>query len=77
MIFLDQSQHDYYFLQNEIICLTYILLHTLITKNTFNNNPVEFVSILWGAKNNVESENELTNSGQIKTEQNLKLKLMY
>lgn len=48
-----------------------------ITKNTFKNNKVQFVSILWGAKNNVESENTLINSGQIKTEENLVLKLMY
>jgi poly(beta-D-mannuronate) lyase len=48
-----------------------------INNNTFNNNKVQFVSILWGAKNNVESENSLTNSGQIKTEENLVMKLMY
>jgi poly(beta-D-mannuronate) lyase len=53
------------------------IVNVNITKNTFINNKVEFVSILWGAKNNVESENSLTNSGIIKTEENLKLKLMY
>ncbi|WP_136480697.1 chondroitinase-B domain-containing protein [Cognatitamlana onchidii] len=53
------------------------IVNVNITKNTFNNNPVEFVAILWGAKNNMESENVITNSGQIKTVQNLKLKLMY
>jgi len=53
------------------------IINVNITKNTFNNNAVQFVSILWGAKNNVESDNILNNSGQIKTEENLKLKLMY
>ncbi|MBC2844124.1 chondroitinase-B domain-containing protein [Winogradskyella flava] len=53
------------------------IINVNITENTFKNNPVQFVSILWGAKNNVESENTLVNSGQIKTEQNLKLTLMY
>jgi poly(beta-D-mannuronate) lyase len=48
-----------------------------ITKNTFKNNKVQYVSILWGAKNNVESENNIVNSGQIKTEENLVQKLMY
>jgi poly(beta-D-mannuronate) lyase len=48
-----------------------------ITKNTFKNNPVQFVSILWGAKNNVESDNNLMNSGQIKTEENLVMTMMY
>jgi len=53
------------------------IVNVNITKNTFKNNPVQFVSILWGAKNNVESENTIINSGQIKTEENLKMKLMY
>jgi len=53
------------------------IVNVNITKNTFKNNPVKFVSILWGAKNNVESENILSNSGQIKTEENLVMTLMY
>ncbi|WP_040280835.1 chondroitinase-B domain-containing protein [Psychroserpens damuponensis] len=53
------------------------IVNVNITNNTFKNNPVQYVSILWGAKNNVESENNLTNSGQIKTEENLVMKLMY
>ncbi|MCG1037384.1 chondroitinase-B domain-containing protein [Polaribacter sargassicola] len=53
------------------------IVNVNITKNTFKNNRVQFVSILWGAKNNIESENTLVNSGKIKTEENLKLKLMY
>jgi poly(beta-D-mannuronate) lyase len=38
---------------------------------------VDYVSILWGAKNNIESENQISNSGKIKTEENLEMKLMY
>ncbi|NNK71983.1 MAG: DUF4957 domain-containing protein [Flavobacteriaceae bacterium] len=53
------------------------IINVDINNNTFNNNPVQFVSILWGAKNNVASDNSFTNSGRIKTEENLKLKLMY
>ena len=53
------------------------IVNVNITKNIFKNNPVQFVSILWGAKNNVQSENSLTNSGQIKTEENLVMTLMY
>ncbi|MDC0177728.1 alginate lyase, partial [Polaribacter sp.] len=53
------------------------IVNVNITKNIFKNNPVQFVSILWGAKNNVESENSLTNSGQIKTKENLVMTLMY
>ena len=53
------------------------IVNVSITKNTFKNNSVQFVSVLWGAKNNVESENSITNSGLIKTEENLEMKLMY
>ncbi len=53
------------------------IINVNITKNTFKNNSVQFVSILWGAKNNAESENTLSNSGQIKTVQNLKQTLFY
>jgi poly(beta-D-mannuronate) lyase len=48
-----------------------------INNNTFKNNKVNYVSILWGAKNNVASNNTLINSGKIITEQNLKQTLMY
>ncbi|WP_179318907.1 chondroitinase-B domain-containing protein [Winogradskyella helgolandensis] len=53
------------------------IVNVNITNNTFKNNPVQFVSILWGAKNNVASENTIVNSGQIKTEENLVMTLMY
>jgi len=53
------------------------IINVNITKNTFKNNPVQFVSILWGAKNNVASENVMSNSGQLKTEENLVMTLMY
>ncbi|WP_298535703.1 chondroitinase-B domain-containing protein [uncultured Algibacter sp.] len=53
------------------------IINVKLTKNTFKNNPIDFVAILWGAKNNSELENNLINSGKIKTEQNLKLKMMY
>ena len=53
------------------------IVNVNINNNTFKNNKVQFVSILWGAKNNVESENILSDSGKIKTEENLVMKLMY
>ena len=53
------------------------IVNVNITKNVFKNNKVDYVSILWGAKNNVESENTLSNSGKIKTQENLVMKLMY
>lgn len=53
------------------------IVNVNIKDNTFTNNKVQFVSILWGAKNNIESGNSLTNSGKIKTEENLVMSLMY
>ena len=53
------------------------IINVNITKNIFKNNPVQFVSILWGAKNNAASENVISNSGKLKTEENLVLKLFY
>jgi len=53
------------------------IVNVNINNNTFTNNKVKFVSILWGAKNNVASENTLSNSGQLKTEENLVMTLMY
>ncbi|MFC0606080.1 chondroitinase-B domain-containing protein [Winogradskyella pulchriflava] len=53
------------------------IVNVNINNNTFKNNPVRYVSILWGAKNNVESNNTVINSGEIKTEENLVMTLMY
>ena len=63
--------------KNQILLNHRGIVNVNITKNTFKNNNVQFVSILWGAKNNIEYENSLTNSGKIKTEENLKQKMMY
>ncbi|MRX62632.1 chondroitinase-B domain-containing protein [Maribacter luteus] len=53
------------------------IVNVNINKNTFTDNMVELVALLWGAKNNVASDNKISNSGEIKVEENLKLKLMY
>jgi poly(beta-D-mannuronate) lyase len=53
------------------------IVYVNINNNTFKNNNVEYVSILWGAKENYESDNTISNSGKIKTEENLKLNLFY
>jgi len=45
--------------------------------NTFKNNPVKIVAVLWGEKDQKPENNTITNSGKIKVVQNLKLKLMY
>ncbi|MGB4837882.1 MAG: chondroitinase-B domain-containing protein [Saprospiraceae bacterium] len=53
------------------------IINVDISKNVFKNNGVKMVALLWGAKNNSHSENEIINSGKIVVEENLKLKLLY
>ena len=45
--------------------------------NLFTNNPIRYVAVLWGAKNNNHEGNTVSNSGQIKVEQQQKLELLY
>lgn len=63
--------------KNKILLNHRGIVNVNISKNTFKNNKIQFVSILWGAKNNMESGNSLMSSGKIKTEENLVMKLMY
>ena len=63
--------------KNNILLKTRGIVNVRLEKNTFKNNPVRFVAVLWGAKNNVELENMIINSGEIRTEENLELKLVY
>jgi hypothetical protein len=56
---------------------TWGIVNGNISGNTFRNNPVKLVALLWGAKNNTHSDNEIVNSGKLVVEVNLKLKLMY
>ncbi len=60
-----------------ILINSYGIVNVDISKNTFENNPVKMVALLWGAKNNTHSDNTLLNSGEIKVEENLKLRLLY
>ncbi|GAA3638132.1 chondroitinase-B domain-containing protein [Flavivirga jejuensis] len=47
------------------------------SNNTFTNNPVKVIAVLWGEKGQKPVDNVIKNSGEIKVVQNLKLKLMY
>lgn len=63
--------------ENGILLNTRGIINVDISKNTFENNKVKLVALLWGAKNNTHSANKITNSGKIIVEENLKLKLVY
>ena len=53
------------------------IVNVEFANNTFKNNPVKIVAVLWGEKDQKPENNTITNSGEIKVVQNLKLKLMY
>jgi poly(beta-D-mannuronate) lyase len=63
--------------ENGILLNTRGIINVDISNNTFKSNPVKLVALLWGAKNNSHSENQISNSGEIRVEENLKMKLMY
>lgn len=53
------------------------IVNVEFSNNTFQNNPVKLIAILWGEKGQEPGENTIINSGKIEVIQNLKLKLMY
>jgi len=63
--------------ESNILLNTRGIINVDISNNTFKNNKVKLIALLWGAKNNTHSDNKITNSGKIRVEENLKLKLMY
>ena len=48
----------------------------LFADNTFRNNPVSYVALLWGVKNNYHHDNAAIQSGQIKVEEQQKLEIL-
>jgi len=63
--------------ESKILLKTRGIINVDIRNNVFQNNPVKLVALLWGAKNNKHSDNNIERSGSIRVEQQLKLKLMY
>ncbi|MBW1654259.1 chondroitinase-B domain-containing protein [Flavobacterium quisquiliarum] len=53
------------------------IVNVTISNNIFSNNAVKTIAVLWGEKEQVNSNNKIDNSGEFKTEQNLKQKMMY
>ncbi|WP_372757493.1 chondroitinase-B domain-containing protein [Mariniflexile sp.] len=53
------------------------IVNVEFSNNTFKNNPVKRIAILWGEKGQEPGENTIENSGVIEVVQNLALKLMY
>lgn len=53
------------------------IVHLRIEQNTFENNDVAFIAILWGEKGQKPVANTVVNSGEFQVIQNLEQKLMY
>ncbi|PCJ96115.1 MAG: alginate lyase [Flavobacteriaceae bacterium] len=63
--------------ENGILLNTYGIINVNLSGNKFLNNQVKFIARLWGAKNNIHSNNQINNSGKLIVQENLPLKLMY
>ena len=60
-----------------ILIKTKGIINVNIVENTFINNPIKLIAVLWGEKNNHHKNNILKNSGKIKVEEQQKLKILY
>ncbi len=63
--------------ETEVLLRTRGIVNLELANNTFLNNSVKYIAILWGAKGQEPVNNTIKNSGEIKVEENLKQKLMY
>ncbi len=63
--------------ENKILIKNRGIVNLELKDNTFKNNTVKTIAILWGEKGQKPLNNVIENSGEIKVVQNLKLELMY
>lgn len=63
--------------ESNVLVKTRGIINVDISENTFQNNAVKYVAVLWGEKNNHHSGNKISDSGEILVERFLKQKLMY
>ncbi|MRI00513.1 alginate lyase [Kriegella sp. EG-1] len=63
--------------ESGILIKSHGIVNVIINDNTFKNNPIDLVALLWGAKNNHHNNNTIINSGKIKIEEQQKLDILY
>lgn len=63
--------------QSKILIKTRGIVNVLLENNVFESNPVKYIAVLWGEKNNKHMNNKISQSGEILVEQVLKQKLVY
>ncbi|MBW8192892.1 alginate lyase [Neiella marina] len=62
---------------DKVLMKNHGIVNVTFEGNTFNNNPVDVIAILWGEKGQKPVGNTIKNSGKIKVVDNLKLDLLY
>ncbi len=62
---------------SRILIKTRGIINVQLSKNSFRDNPVKLVALLWGEKNNHYDQNKIKNSGAIRVDRYLKQKLVY
>lgn len=60
-----------------ILIKTRGIINVLLEDNTFTNNLVKRVAVLWGAKNNLHKNNRVKNSGIIEVQEQQALEILY
>ncbi|MBU2994861.1 DUF4957 domain-containing protein [Cellulophaga baltica] len=63
--------------KDAILLKTKGIINVELTANTFKNNSPKYTAVLWGEKNNHHKNNTIINSGDIKVEDQQKLKILY
>lgn len=63
--------------ESGILIQNHGIVNVDFSDNTFTDNAVKEIAVLWGEKGQKPVNNTITNSGEIRIEQNLKQKLMY
>ena len=66
-----QNQSDGILLKNRGI------VNVSLKDNSFENNPVKLIAVLWGEKGQKSESNKIVKSGEVKVVQNLKLEIVY
>lgn len=60
-----------------VLLQTIGIVNVVMKENTFTNNPVKLIAVLWGEKDQKPVDNIIINSGKIEIQQNLIQKMMY
>jgi len=63
--------------ESGVLIKTRGIINVLLADNTFKSNPVDYIAILWGEKENYHRDNRISQSGSIKVEEQQKLELLY